>query len=63
MQPQSQLHGTVTIKDGKVTYLKNVTDLNAAIIGNGDPTHVLKSLTDAGWKLYGNYELKIHKNP
>jgi hypothetical protein len=47
----------------KVTFLKNVTDLNAAIVGNGDPVLVLKSLADAGWKIYGDYELKIYKNP
>ena len=37
-------------------------DLHAAIVGNGDPVHVFKSLADAGWKLYGDYELKIYKN-
>jgi len=57
-----QLHGTVTIKDGKVTLLKNVSEMNAAIIGNGDPALVLQRLAEAGWRLYGNYELKIYKN-
>ena len=63
MDPKTQLHGLVTIKQGKVTLLKNVTDLNAAIIGNGDPVTVLKSVADAGWTLYGDYQLKIYKNP
>jgi hypothetical protein len=61
-EPKEQLHGTVTIKNGKVTLLKNVTDMNRAIVGNGDPAHVLKSLVEDGWKLYGDYELKIYKN-
>jgi len=60
-QPQ-QLRGIVTIKRGKVTFLKNVTDLQTAFIGNGDPDTVLKTLADAGWKLEGDYELKIYKN-
>lgn len=58
-----QVNGLVTIKRGKVTLLKNVTELHAAIIGDGDPATVLRSLADAGWKLYGDYELKIYKEP
>ena len=61
MEQKPQLHGLITIKDGKVTKLKNVIDPNAAIVANGDPVHVLKSLADVGWKLYGEYELKIYK--
>jgi hypothetical protein len=57
-----QVNGLVTIKQGKVTLLKNVSELKAAIIGRGDPVTVLKSLADAGWKLYGDYELKIRKD-
>ena len=59
---ENQLHGVMTIKDGKVMLLKNVTDMNAAIIGGGNPVHVFKALSDAGWKLYGDYELRIYKN-
>lgn len=58
----NKLRGIVTIKRGKVTFLKNVTDLQTAFIGNGDPDTVLKTLADAGWKLEGDYELKIYKN-
>jgi hypothetical protein len=39
--------------------LKNVTEMNAAIVGNGDPAYVLKTLADAGWKVQGDYELRI----
>ena len=60
---ENQLHGIVSVKEGKVTYLKNVSDLTAAAVGNGDPVHVFKTLADAGWKLYGDYELKIYKDP
>ena len=49
------------IKNGKVTLLKNVSDNYAAIIGAGDPVQVLKTLSDEGWKLGGDYELRIYK--
>lgn len=58
---QKPLCGFVYVKNGTVTLLKNVSDNYAAIIGNGDPVHVLKMLSDAGWKLDGDYELKIYK--
>jgi hypothetical protein len=57
-----QVNGLVIIKQGKVTLLKNVSELHGAILGHGDPLTVLKSLADAGWKLYGDYELKIRKD-
>jgi hypothetical protein len=60
-QPQ-QLHGIVTIRQGKVILLENVSELGAAAADNGDPVTVLKSLADAGWKLSGDYELKILKD-
>ena len=46
----------VTIKNGKVTKLKN----NAVILADGDPAHVvLRTLFDAGWEIQGDYELTI----
>ena len=53
-----RIHGTITIKNGKVVFLKNIADLNAPILGNADLHGVLQRLSDAGWKLEGDYELE-----
>ena len=58
---EKDIHGIVTIRDGKVMLLKNVSDLHAAVVGAGDPVTVLKSLADAGWKIDGDYDLRISK--
>lgn len=33
---KTQLEGPITVKNGKVVLLRNVTDLNAALIVDGD---------------------------
>ena len=55
------VNGMITVKDGKVAYLKNVTDLNAANVASGDLHIVLQTLAKAGWKLQGDYDLVISK--
>jgi hypothetical protein len=57
----NQTQGIVVVKHGKVTNLKNITDMNAAIVGRGDLEKVLADLVKAGWTLEGDYELKITK--
>jgi hypothetical protein len=42
-----------------VAHLKNVTDLNAAYVVNGDLHSVLQTLAKAEWTLQGDYELVI----
>jgi hypothetical protein len=54
-----RVHGTITIKAGKVTFLKNVSDLTGAIVGDGDLARILNDLAQAGWKLDGDYALQI----
>jgi hypothetical protein len=56
---EKNVHGVVTIRNGKVTLLKNVSELHASAIGAGDPWTILKSLADAGWRVDGDYDLKI----
>jgi hypothetical protein len=53
--------GIITVRSGKVTNLKNITDMNAAIVGQGDLEKVLTDLVKAGWTLQSDYELKIIK--
>jgi hypothetical protein len=55
------LHGIVTVKDGKITYLKNLSEWNSALVDKADPVEVLTKLAKAGWKLEGDYELKVCK--
>jgi hypothetical protein len=32
----NRIKGTITVKDGKPTYLKNVSELSGAVVGNED---------------------------
>jgi hypothetical protein len=56
----STLHGAIIVKDGKVILLKNITDLKASV--TGETLHsVLQTLSNAGWKLNGDYELVLSR--
>jgi hypothetical protein len=57
----NQIQGIIVVKSGKVTNLKNITDMNAAVVGQGDLEKILTDLTKAGWTLEGDYELRITK--
>jgi hypothetical protein len=54
------VNGIITVRDGRVTLLKNVTDFKAAVTSE-DLLQVLQTLAGAGWKLDGDYELKISR--
>jgi hypothetical protein len=45
---------------GKVTELKNVTDLEWAVVDHGDVRQVLRKL-EAGSQVEGDYQLRITK--
>jgi hypothetical protein len=57
----STLNGVITVKNGKVAHLKNVTDLNVAYVCQGDLHSVLQTLAKPGWTLQGDYELVISR--
>ena len=57
------IKGTITVRDGKQTGVKNLSqsDPAFALVPNEDLARTLKKLFDAGWRLEGDYELTISK--
>ena len=55
----AEITGTIRIQDGKVVKLTNISDLNVALVHEGDLAKILPALTAAGWKLTGDYTLSI----
>jgi hypothetical protein len=55
------LQGVVIIKNGSVTLLKNLSEMNVAIVDYADPVKVLATIANAGWRLGGDYELSVYK--
>jgi hypothetical protein len=55
----AEITGTIRIQDGKVVKLTNISDLNVALVHEGDLAKILPELTAAGWKLTGDYTLSI----
>jgi hypothetical protein len=57
-----RIRGIVTVKNGQPTYVKNISELSGAIVGNEDLASTLRKLFDAGWCLEGDYELQVIKD-
>ena len=57
----AELKGTIRIKDGKVDRLENLSDMNRAVVHEGDLSVILPELFAAGWTLLGDYTLTLTK--
>ena len=58
----AEIKATVTIEDGQVVRLHNISEDNSAIVHQGELSVVLKALSDEGWRLAGSYELELTKS-